>query len=68
MERRGLQRKAFTSVKELREHLRRFIVTHNRESAKPFVWTKDAEQVIASVARAKQFASEQEERKIIVRN
>ncbi len=68
LERRGLQRKAFRSVKELREHLHKFIIAHNKCSAKPFVWTKSAEQVIASVERAKAFAEAQIEPTVIVKN
>ncbi|MBP3499574.1 MAG: transposase [Akkermansia sp.] len=59
LERKGLQRKAFQSVKQLREHLRQFIVTYNKHSAKPFVWKKPAQQVLDSVERAKQHAAAQ---------
>jgi transposase len=54
LERRCLYRGVFTSVDALRQELRRFIAAHNRESAKPFVWTKAAESILDSVARAKQ--------------
>jgi len=53
LERRALYRGVFTSVKELREELRRYITVHNEESAKPFVWTKSARAIIEAVERAK---------------
>ena len=55
----GIERKAFQSVKQLREHLRQYIVTYNKHSAKPFVWKKPAQQVLDSVERAKQHAAAQ---------
>jgi transposase len=54
LERRCLYRGVFTSVGALRQELRRFIAAHNREAAKPFVWTKTAESILDAVARAKQ--------------
>jgi transposase len=51
--RRALQRGAFTSVAALREELHRFIQSHNEHGAKPFVWTKSAESILASVKRVK---------------
>jgi len=54
LERRALYRGVFTSVKELKDEIRRFIRVHNRELAKPFKWTKSAEKIIASVKRAKE--------------
>lgn len=65
LERRGLQRMAFQSVKDLREHLKRFIVTYNKRSAKPFVWTKEARQVIDSVERARRHAAAQTPRIVL---
>lgn len=65
VERFGLQGKAFKSVQQLREHLRKFIVTFNRTDAKPFVWTKDPATILASVDRARKAAASQGERKII---
>lgn len=65
LECKGLQRMAFQSVKELREHLSRFIVAYNKYSAKPFVWTKAAEQVLASVEKAKQLAEAQTPRIVL---
>jgi transposase len=53
LERRALYRGVFTSVSALKEELERFIKIHNSESAKPFVWTKPASHILASVARAK---------------
>lgn len=59
LERKGLQRKVSQSVKQLREHLRQFIVTYKNHSAKPFVWEKPAQQILDSVERAKQHAAAQ---------
>ena len=53
LERRALYRGVFTSVKELKDEIRRFIKVHNRDLAKPFKWTKCAENIIASIERAK---------------
>jgi transposase len=52
--RRALQRGVFTSVAALRDELHRFIQNHNEHSAKPFVWTKSAESILASVERVKE--------------
>ena len=53
LERRAIYRGVFTSVKELRDEIHRFIKVHNAESAKPFKWTKSAKSIIDAVARAK---------------
>lgn len=53
LERRALYRGVFTSVTELQEALLEFIRVHNRTSAKPFTWNKDAKTILASVERAK---------------
>jgi transposase len=53
LERRSIHRGVFTSVKELRDEIHRFIKVHNSDSAKPFKWTKSATMIIDSVARAK---------------
>ena len=53
LERRALYRGAFTSVKELRDEIRRYIKVHNDEIAKPFRWTKRAEVIIEAVSRAR---------------
>jgi transposase len=42
--RRRIRRGVFTSVAELEEAIRRYIQEHNRQ-AKPFVWTKTANQI-----------------------
>src|SRR5206468_1879163 len=52
LERRAVHRGSFTSVHDLRSELRRFIAAHNRYAAKPFVWTKPADVILDSVARA----------------
>jgi transposase len=59
LERRSLHRGVFTSVRELRDEIRRYIEAYNRHSAKPFVWTKSAEAIIESVNRAKAARTEQ---------
>ncbi len=53
LERRAIHRGVFTSVKELRDEIHRFIRVHNSESAKPFKWTKSAKSIIDAVERAK---------------
>jgi transposase len=53
LERRALYRGVFSSVKELKEELKRYIDVHNKELAKPFVWTRSAKNIIAAVQRAK---------------
>ena len=53
LERRALYRGVFTSVKELKDEIKRYVKVHNKYSAKPFKWTKSAEKIIASVNRAK---------------
>lgn len=54
LERRAIYRGVFTSVKELRNEIHRFIKVHNAESAKPFRWTKSAAVILESVQRAKE--------------
>ena len=45
-----IRRGVFRSVKELGVAIREFIDVHN-EDPKPFVWTKTADQILASIAR-----------------
>jgi transposase len=47
---RQLKRGAFRSTGELEEAIRRYIAATNAEP-KPFVWTKTADEILASVAR-----------------
>ena len=47
-----MRRGSFTSVSDLRSELRRFIGAHNKYAAKPFLWTKPADVILDSVARA----------------
>jgi len=54
LERRSIHRGVFTSVKELRDEIHRYIEVHNAVCAKPFKWTKSAKAIIESVHRAKQ--------------
>lgn len=57
LERRAIYRGVFSSVKELRDEIYRFIRVHNAASAKPFKWTKTAKSIIESVQRAKESAT-----------
>jgi transposase len=45
-----IRRGVFRSVKELEAAIREYIDVHN-EAPKPFVWTKTADQILASIAR-----------------
>ena len=45
-----IRRGVFRSVKELQAAIREYIEVHN-EDPKPFVWTKTADQILASIAR-----------------
>ena len=45
-----IRRGVFRSVKELETAIREFIEVHN-EDPTPFVWTKTADQILASIAR-----------------
>jgi len=53
LERRAVYRGVFTSVGALREALREYVAVHNKSYAKPFVWTKSADSILAAVDRAK---------------
>ena len=59
LERRSIYRGVFTSAKELREEIHRFIKVYNAESAKPFKWAKSASVIINSVERAKKQINKQ---------
>ncbi len=50
-----IRRGVFRSVKELEAAIREYIDVHN-ENPKPFVWTKTADQILASIARFAQRA------------
>jgi hypothetical protein len=50
--RRGVHR----STRELEKAIRHYLDTYN-ETAKPFVWTKSADQIRANVARCCQLTS-----------
>jgi transposase len=52
LERRSLYRGVFTSVKELRDEIHRFIKQHNTKSAKRFTWTKSAGVILEKVNKA----------------
>src|SRR5262245_42737756 len=45
-----IRRGVFRSVKELEEAIREYIDVHN-EDPKPFVWTRTADEILASIAR-----------------
>ena len=45
-----IRRGVFRSVRELETAIREYIEAHN-ENPKPFVWTKTADQILASIAR-----------------
>ena len=45
-----IRRGVFRSVKELEAAIREYIDVHNKDP-KPFVWTKTADQILASIAR-----------------
>jgi transposase len=45
-----IRRGVFRSVRELEAAIREYIGVHN-EDPKPFVWTKTADQILASIAR-----------------
>src|SRR5690242_16554548 len=45
-----IRRGVFRSVRELETAIREYIDVHN-ENPKPFVWTKTADQILASIAR-----------------
>jgi transposase len=47
---RRIRRGVFRSVQELETAIREYIEAHN-ENPKPFVWTKTADQILASIAR-----------------
>lgn len=53
LERRSLHRGVFTNVTELRDEIHRYIQVHNRQLAKPFKWTKNAETIIEKHGRAR---------------
>jgi transposase len=47
---RQLRRGAFRSTRSLQQAIRRYIETNN-ENPKPFIWTKSADEILASVQR-----------------
>ena len=50
---RRLTRSVFRSVADLQAAINRFLAEHNQQP-KPFVWTKDPDQIIAAVKRGHQ--------------
>lgn len=50
LDQRQLKRGAHRSTWELKKAIQEFVVAHN-ESGKPFVWTKTADEILASIAR-----------------
>jgi transposase len=53
LERRSVHRGTFSSVKALRDELKRYIDVHNAYAAKPFRWTQSADAILASVEEAR---------------
>ena len=51
-----IRRGAFRSVQELETAIREYIEAHN-DDPKPFVWTKTADEILASIARFAQRTS-----------
>jgi hypothetical protein len=47
---RRLKQGAFRSLVDLQAAINRFLAEHNQEP-KPFVWTKDPDEIIAAVKR-----------------
>jgi len=58
LERRSIHRGVFTSVKDLKEEIHRFIKQHNKRSAKPFRWTKSASVILEKVNKASKLNDE----------
>jgi len=54
LERRAVRRGSFSNVFMLRRAIHAFINAHNNEYAKPFVWTKKADDILAKVERARE--------------
>ena len=50
--RQAIRRGSFTSVKELTATIGAFI-DHWNDHPRPFAWTKDADEILASINRAK---------------
>jgi transposase len=50
---RRLTRGVFRSVADLQAAINRFLAEHNQQP-KPFVWTKDPDEIIAAVKRGHQ--------------
>jgi transposase len=53
LSKRRLKRGVFRSVTDLQAAINRFVTEHNQDP-KPFVWTKDPDQIIAAVKRGHQ--------------
>jgi len=54
---RGIKRAAHRSTRALERDIRAFLDAHN-EDPQPFVWTKSADQILASIARTCQLSLE----------
>jgi hypothetical protein len=48
---RAIKRGAHLSTKELEAAIMTYLASHNAEDAKPFVWTKTADDILARIAR-----------------
>ena len=53
LSKRRLIRGVFRSITHLQVAINRFLAEHNR-APKPFVWTKDPDQIVAAVKRGHQ--------------
>ena len=54
LERRSIYRNSFTSVRDLRQEIRRYIRVHNQHLAKPFKWRATADSILAKVKKARE--------------
>jgi transposase len=48
---RAIKRGAHRSTKEVERAIHAYLDAHNAEEAKPFVWTKSADEILASIGR-----------------
>lgn len=60
LETRALYRGTFSSVKDLRDAIHRYVETHSAEWANPLVWTKTAEVILGAVDRARAALNQQD--------
>lgn len=63
---RQIKRGSHRSVSELEKAIREFLQAHN-EDPKPFVWTKSADEILASIARFAQRTAADQRRPLMSR-